>query len=121
MKKNIQKLNRRELILGISCILIGVAIAYLFIGGQIREQKKLTARILKNSIQSMEASQNLAQSCSEAYNTATGCVTHLGTCNLEAESKRLDEYNTRKMHADQQIELMNQDMKKIIEEVSTNR
>ncbi len=119
MKKNIQKRNKRELIIGISCILIGAIITYLLIGNKIKEQKNLTSRILKNSIQSMEASNELANSCADAYKTATACVTNLQSCNILEESKKLDEYNTRRKHADTIIDWANKDMKQIIEEVST--
>lgn len=121
MKKNTQKLNKRDLIIGISCILIGVVFTYLLVGNQIKEQKKLTSRILKNSIQSMEASNELANSCADAYKTATTCVSNLQSCNVTEESKKLDEYNTRRKHADTIIDWANQDMKEIIEEVSANR
>jgi len=121
MKKNTQKLNKRDLIIGISCILIGVVFTYLLVGNQIKEQKKLTSRILKNSIQSMEASKEMADSCTQAYNTATACVSNLQSCNLTEETKKLDEFNTRRKHADTIIDWANEDMKKIIEDVSSNR
>ena len=68
----------------------------------------------------MKASQELANSFSDAYNAATACVSNLKTCNLEEQGKKLDEFNARRKNADQQIDWMNQDMTKIIEEVSTN-
>lgn len=113
--------NKRELLIGLFCLSVGGLAVFMYMNTGLISNKELTRRILSNAIGSMQASQNLAESCSKAYSTATACVSNLSTCNLEAEAKKLDEFNTQKMMADQQIELMNQDMKKIIEEVSTNR
>jgi hypothetical protein len=105
MKKNIQKLNKRELIIGTSCLLIGVIITYLLIGNKVNEQKKLTSRILKNSIQSMEASNELANSCADAYKTATACVSNLQSCNITEESKktRRIQYKTKARRHDYRL------------------
>lgn len=115
------KLNRRETFIFLAGLIIGSAIIFLITNHKIASQKSLTKRILNNSIQSMKASQDLASSCSEAYNTATACVSNLHSCNIKEETKKLDEYNTRRKHADTIIDWANQDMKQIIEEVSTNR
>ena len=121
MKKKIQMLTKRELIIGILFLFVGALIVFIYMRSEISSNKKLTARILSNAIGSMEASQNLAESCSEAYNTAATCVSNLSTCNLQEEAKKLDLFNARRKNADQQIDRMNQDMKKIIDEVSANR
>ena len=121
MKKNIQKLNKREFLIGIVCILVGMLITYLLIGNDVKNQKKLTSRILNNSIQSMEASKKMADSCADAYHTATTCVTNLKTCDIKEQAEKLDGFNEIRKHADQQIDWMNQDMKRIIEEVKINR
>jgi len=121
MKKKTQVLPKKELLIGLICLLIGALIVFVYAKIELSTSKKLTARILSNAIGSMEASQSLAESCSSAYNTATACVSNIKTCNFEEEAEKLDEFNTRKKHADQQIKLMNEDMEKIIEDVSTNR
>ncbi len=95
------KLNRRELLVGLVSIFVGGLVSYAFTYHQIQSHNKLTARILSNAIKSMEASQNLAESCSEAYSTASKCVTNLSTCNLQEEEKKLDIFNTRRKHADE--------------------
>lgn len=115
------KLDKRESSFLLIGVIIGSIAIYLVMNQKLNSQRSITKRILNNSIQGMKASQELASSCSEAYNTATSCVANLKTCNLDEQIKKLDEFNTRKKHADQQIDLMNEDMKKIIEEVSTNR
>lgn len=114
-------LNRKNIIIGIICILAGSLITYALTRTEIQSQRKLTARILTTAVQSMEISQSLAESCSDAYNTATSCVSNLKTCNLEEEAKKLDLFNARRKNADQQIDRMNEDIKKIIEDVSANR
>ncbi len=121
MKKKTLMLNRRELFIGLICFSVGALAVFMYMNAELSSNKKLTTRILSNAIGSMKASQTLSESCSEAYNTATACVSNLSTCNLQEEAKKLDTFNTRKKHADQQIDWMNQDMKKIIEEVSANR
>lgn len=121
MKKKLQMLTKRELLIGVGCLFIGALMVFIYARAELSSNKKLTARILSNAIGSMEASQALAESCSEAYNTATACVSHLSTCNLNVESKKLDEFNTQKKMADQQINKMNYDMKQIIQEVSAKR
>ncbi len=121
MKKKIQILSKKELLIGMACLFIGALVVFIYTRAELSSSEKLTARILSNAIGSMEASQNLAESCSEAYNTATACATHLSTCNFEEEARKLDEFNVKRKNADLQIESMNQDMKKIIDEVSANR
>ena len=69
----------------------------------------------------MEASQNFAESCSDAYNAASECASNINSCDLKKEAQRLDEFNTEREHADQQIDWMNKDLQVIIEEVSANR
>ena len=119
MKMNTTKKN--ILFVGFFCFILGLVVMFFISREQIKSQKKLTARILTNSIQSMKASQALANSCSDAYNTATTCVANLKTCNIEEQAKKLDEYNSQRIQADQKINSANQDIQKIIEEVSTNR
>ena len=113
--------NKRELLIGLICLFVGALAVFMYMSTELSSNKDLTKRILSNAIGSMEASQSLAESCSEAYNTATACVSNLSTCNLQEEAKRLDEFNTRRKHADEQIDWMNEDMRKIIEEVSNKR
>ena len=111
----------RELLIGIICLLFGALATFLYTQNDVQSNKKLVTRILKSSINSMEASQSLANSCSAAYSTATNCVTNLRTCNLQQEVKKLDTFNSQKKEADKQIELANIEIQKIIEEVSANR
>jgi hypothetical protein len=115
------KIKKREVIIGIFCLLLGLLVSYLTTRSQIESNKGLTKRILSNAIQSMEASKEMADSCAEAYNTATICVANLRTCNIEEETKKLDEFNTRRKHADTQIDWMGKDMQRIIKEVSASR
>lgn len=121
MKKKIQIITKKDLIIGITCLFIGALIVFIYTKAELSSNKKLIARILSNAIGSMEASQSLAESCSDAYNTATACVSNLSTCNLQEEAKKLDAFNTRRKNADQQIDRMNEDMKQIIDDVSANR
>ena len=88
---------------------------------KIAYQKDLTQRILNNSVQSMSASKEIADTCTSAYNTATACVGNLSTCNIEEEAKKLDELNYKRGQAEEIIDWMNDDMRKIIEEVKTNK
>ncbi|HVZ67046.1 MAG TPA: hypothetical protein VG917_02185 [Patescibacteria group bacterium] len=115
------KLNRRETYIFLAGLIIGSVIIFLITSHKIASQKSLTKRILNNSIQSMEASNELANSCADAYKTATTCVSNLQSCNIAEESKKLDEYDTRRKHADIIIDWANRDMEQIIKEVSTNR
>lgn len=115
------KIKKKEVYIGILGIIIGVLLTYLIMLQQVRYQKNLTKRILNNSIQSMQASKGIADTCTSAYNAATACVSNLRTCNIEAETKRLDEFNTRRQHAEQQIDWVGEEMKKIIEEVKASQ
>lgn len=119
MKINTAK--KTEIAIGIICFVLGIVVMMLVSRQQIQTQKKLTARILSNAVQSMNASQKLANSCSNAYNTATTCVANIKSCNIEEQTKKLDEFNAQRIQADQQINLANKDIQNIIEEVSTNR
>lgn len=69
----------------------------------------------------MHASKEIADSCSKAYNVATSCVSDLNTCNIEAEAKKLDEYNYKRGQAEEIIDWMGNDMKAIIEEVKMSQ
>lgn len=114
-------MNKREVLVGMGCFILGTIITIAFFKSELNTNKKLTSRILSNAIGAMKASHSLAESCSDAYNTVTACVSDLKTCDIEVEAKKLDEFNTRRKHADEQIDWMNKDMEKIIEEVSANR
>lgn len=119
MKKHL--LNKYALPAIILSFLVGVFLTFVITNSQVQYQKKLTVKILKNSIGSMEAFQELSNSCSDAYKTVTACMANIKSCNFEAETKKLDEFNTRRQHADAQIELMNKDAEKIIKEVKSNQ
>jgi len=119
MKKPI--INKSTIILIASGFTLGALATFLFTYSQIQYQKDLTKRILKNSVQSMTASKEIADSCTAAYNTATACVGNLSTCNIEEESKKLDELNYKRGQAEEIIDWMSDDMKKIIEEVKANK
>ena len=69
----------------------------------------------------MTASKEIADSCSSAYNAATTCVSNLKTCDIKAESKKLDEFNYKRGQAEEIIDWMGEDMKKIIEEVKASQ
>ena len=69
----------------------------------------------------MTASKEIADSCSSAYNTATSCVSNLSTCDIEAESRKLDDFNYKRGQAERVIDWMSEDMKQIIEEVKRNQ
>lgn len=119
MKINTTKKN--ILFVGFICFILGLVVMFFISREQVQSQKKLTVRILTNAVQSMQAFQKMADSCSDAYDTVTACVSNLKTCNIEAESKKLDEFNTKREQADQQINLINEDMKKIIEDVKASQ
>lgn len=69
----------------------------------------------------MTASKEISDSCSSAYNTATTCVSNLNTCDIEAEAKKLDDFNYKRGQAEEIIDWMGEDMKKIIEEVKSSQ
>lgn len=121
MKKIIQKINKESLIFGSVCLVIGVLLSYFLMLQKVNHQKDLTKRILSNSLQSMQASKQIADTCTQAYNTATACVSNLNTCNIEAETKKLDEFNYRRGQAEEIIDWMGNDMKAIIEEVKMSQ
>ncbi len=113
--------NQKIVILAIICILTSSIITYAFTRNEINSQKKLTKRILTNAVKSMESSKEIADSCAQAYTTATACVSNLNTCDIKAESKKLDEFNYRRGQAEEIIDWMGDDMKEIIEEVKANQ
>lgn len=115
------KIKSKEILIGIAGIAIGFLLSYLLLTQKINYQKNLTKRILSNSVQSMQASKEIADTCSQAYNTATACVSNLNTCDIEAEAKKLDEFNYKRGQTEEIIDWMGDDMKEIIEEVKSNR
>lgn len=119
MKKPI--INKSTIILIASGFILGALVTFLFTNPQIQYQRDLTKRILNNSVQSMTASKEIADTCSEAYRTATSCVSNLETCDIEAEAKKLDEYNYKRGQAEEIIDWMSEDMKKIIDEVKSSQ
>ena len=119
MKKNIVK--RREIVIGILCFALGIVVMFFASREQVQYQKKITVKILKNSVGSMEAFQELSNSCRDAYKTVTTCISDVKSCNFETETKKLDEYNKRRQHADTQIDWMNKDMEEIIKQVKANQ
>lgn len=121
MKKNTLKISKEEIAIALVGIIVGTIFGYLFTLQKINYQKDLTKRILNNSIQSMAASKQIADTCSEAYTTATECVSNLNTCDIESEAKKLDDYNYKRGQAEEIIDWMSEDMKKIINETKANR
>lgn len=115
------KLNKREVSFFLIGLIIGSIVIFLITNQKINNQKSLTKRILNNSLQSMEASKQIADSCAQAYNTATACVSNLNTCNVEEEAKKLDEFNYKRGQAEEIIDWMGDDMEKIIKDVKANR
>lgn len=114
------KIKRKEIYFCVVGFIVGALITYALMLQKVNYQKGLTKRILSNAVQSMQSSKEIADTCTSAYNAATACVANLKTCNIEAETKRLDEFNTRRQHAEQQINGMGEDMRKIIEEVKAS-
>lgn len=115
------KIRRKEVVIGICGIASGLVIGYFLMLQKVNYQKDLTKRILNNSVQSMTASKQIADTCTQAYNTATACVSNLNTCDIEAEAKKLDQFNYKRGQAEEIIDWMGDDMKKIIEEVKASQ
>lgn len=120
MKKNILKIDKKNFIIGLIFLIAGFFLAYFMMLQKVNYQKDLTKKILNNSLQSMTSSKEIADTCSEAYQTATSCVSNLDRCDIEAEAKKLDEFNYKRGQAEEIIDWMNEDMKKIIQEVKSN-
>jgi predicted RND superfamily exporter protein len=118
-----KKLNidKSTIILIVTGFIVGVIATFLFTRSQIQYQKNLTKRILNNSVQSMQATKQIADTCTQAYNTATACVSNLNTCDIEAEAKKLDQFNYKRGQAEEIIDWMGDDMEKIIEEVKASQ
>lgn len=113
--------NKNIFLVGFIGFVLGLVVMFFISRGQVQSQKKLTVRILTNSIQSMEASQHLSESCSNAYNTIAACVSSLKSCNIDEEAKKLDTFDSIRKNSDKEIEKANTEMKKIIEEVKANQ
>lgn len=121
MKKKNLKIDKINFVVGLICLIVGILITYLLMLQKVNTQKDLTKKILNNSLKSMSATKEIADSCSSAYNTATNCVTNLNTCDIKAEAKKLDEFNYKRGQAEEIIDWMSDDMKKIIEEVKASQ
>lgn len=113
--------SQKVVIIVIFCILASSFITYAYTRNEINSQKKLTKRVLTNAVKSMKSSKEIADSCTLAYKTATACVSNLNTCDIEKESKKLDEYNYRRGRAEEIIDWMSEDMKEIIKEVKATQ
>ncbi len=115
------KIRKKELVIGVCGVVFGIVVGYFFMLQKVNHQKDITKRILNNSVQSMTASKQIADTCTQAYNSATTCVSNLNTCDIEAEAKKLDEFNYKRGQAEEIIDWMGDDMKNIIEEVKSNQ
>lgn len=115
------KAKKQLVIRMVISFIAGGVVIFAFTRAEVNTNKELTKRILSNSLQSMTASKEIADSCASAYNTATACVLNLNTCNIEEESKKLDEFNYRRGKAEETIDWMSEDMKRIIEEVKAKQ
>ncbi len=114
-------MKRNELIIGIICFILGAFFVFTLTRYELNNNKKLTVRILNNSMLGLKASQSLALSCSKAYSTATACVSNLNTCDIKQESQKLDKFNQDKEKANIEIENSNKELEKIIREVKNNK
>lgn len=118
---SIKGMKRNELKVGLFCFIFGAVLVFIITRQELNNNKKLTVRILQNSIIGLKASQSLALSCSKAYSTATACVSNLNACNIKIESQKLDTFNREKETANIEIKKSNEELERIIQEVKADK
>ena len=117
MKKQINK----QFLMVVMSFVLGASLMYAYTRAEIQKNKEITARIIKTSISSLQASQSLANSCSEAYTTVTNCVSNLNSCNLQKEAQKLDSFELQKEQANEQITNSNREFRAIIKDYWPNQ
>ncbi len=116
MKKRINK----QYLFSVIFFLLGAVLMYAFTRAEIHKNKEITARIIKTSISSLQSSQSLADSCSEAYTTVTKCVSNINSCNIHEEAQKLDSFELQKEQANEQIKSTNRELRTIIKDYWPN-
>lgn len=112
---------KKEIAILILGILLGATLVFIVTQKTKEDNRKLTIRILENSIAGLHASQNLASSCSKAYLTASACVSNLSSCDIVQESKKLEKYNLEKEEANLKIQKSNKELELIIQEIKERK
>lgn len=107
-------MRKKEILIAITAFLLGVGIMYVYSRNELDTNKTFTRRIIDNSINSIEASNVLVNTCSNAYKEFGTCVLDLKSCNLEESKKKLQILNKQKEQAEEQIRSVTKDMDSLI-------
>jgi hypothetical protein len=77
-----------------------------------------TVRIIDNCSASLATSQTLLDNCGEAYHVATSCASHLNTCDVANEAKKLEVLNDQRIAAETKLTQLTKDLQSIIPETN---
>lgn len=108
---------KREIVIGVLCFVFGILVMTLYAKYEITKNNNLTKRIIKTSLKNIQANHTIAESCANAYDTVTNCLSNLSSCNLQQETKKLDMYEHQKEKANQQMKEGNQQLEAILKDL----
>lgn len=114
---SIRHITKREIIIAIVALLVGVGIGFYMNSNEVKANKQITKRVIDNCIQSMTAANTLINSCGGAYKEATTCFLNIDSCNLQESGRKLGALNKEKEQAEEEIRRLTKDMDSIIGEV----
>lgn len=107
----------KKFLLPVLCFLLGLMLMYFYSRTELTSNKRITAKILNNCIDSFQASNTLINSCSEAYKTFGSCILDLENCNMQESARKLEVLNKQREQAEVQIGNTTREMGEIVNEV----
>lgn len=117
---NIQHFTKREIIIAIIALLVGVGLGFYTNSNEVKASKEMTNRVIDNCVQSLVATNVLVNSCGKAYKEATTCFFNLDSCDLQESGMKLEALNKEKERAEEEIRRLTEDMDSIIKDVKEN-
>ena len=111
----------KPIIIAIVAFLLGVGLMYAYTRIEVQKNKEIARQTIKASLEGMEALQAISYSCSDAYNTVTNCISNIKSCDVTAETEKLDAFEKEKEQGLEKVNSSNRKMRTIIEDYWPNR
>lgn len=103
MNKPNTRFTKREVIIALVFLLIGVLASYIYSQNELKQYKRVGFKIMDNCIQTMKVADDLSKNCSQAYKIVGVCVSNLNVCDVVTEANKLDVLNRQKIEIENEL------------------
>lgn len=107
----------KQLFISILTFLIGITTMYLYSRNEVNESKVYAAQVLHASLTGIKANNDLAVSCSSAYDAVLECMEAFDKCDVNTLGERLDLYNRQRNQARQDGEKGVDELKRVLQNI----